>query len=138
MSINSGLGTLLKHGNGDGPPETFTTIAQRVSIDGPEMSVGTADTTHLDSTAKTHRITIPDNGELELTIYYDPKDTTHQFCTGLMITPTQKNWQLVFSEGSIYQFNGTLTKWKPTGMEVESNLEAEATIKVNGVVTITP
>lgn len=137
MGVIAGLGTLLKATFGS-PSPALATIAQRVTIDGPEMSVGTAETTNLDSTWKTFRPTIPDAGTISGTLQYDPKDASHAFLFTLIDTPVANAMNLVFRDGSIAAFSGILTKLKPTGMEVESNVEAEFEIKVSGPITITP
>jgi hypothetical protein len=136
MSVIPGLGTLLKATI----TSVLTTVAQRVSIDGPEMSVGTAETTNLDSTWKTFRPTLPDGGTLSGTLQYDPKDASHAFLFTLISSPSQTGnvMNLVFKDGTIAAFTGILTKLKPTGMEVEGNLEAEFEIKVTGAIVITP
>ena len=137
--VNPGKGTLLQYGTGVSP-YTYVTIAQRVSIDGPEIEVGTADTTTLDSSTKTSRPTLPDGGELSGTLFYDPQDTTHLFLFNLLATPAITPFQLVFADtaGTKWTFMAILTKFKPNGMEVESNLGADFTIKLNGVPTHTP
>jgi hypothetical protein len=136
MAVIPGLGTLLKVTI----TSVLTAVGQRVSIDGPEMSVGTAETTNLDSAWKTFRPTIPDGGTLSGTLQYDPKDTGHTFLFTLISSPPQGGnaMTLDFEDGSIAAFTGILTKLKPTGMEVEGNVEAEFEIKVSGAITITP
>lgn len=140
-----GKGTLLQHGVA-GTPVTYTTIAQRVEIDGPESEMGTRDTTDLDSPAKEYGSTIYDTGELSLTINWDPGDTTHTLLTTLQQAGTLELWQLVFTDtvtegvaaGSTFAFSGILTKFKPGGMTVEGTLTAEVTIKGSGLPTLTP
>ena len=138
-AVNPGKGTLLQYGSGS-PTLVYTTIAQRVSIDGPEIEVGTADTTTLDSSTKTSRPTIPDGGELSGTLFFDPQDPTHLFLYALLSSPAITPFQLIFNDvgPTTWAFNGILTKFKPNGMEVESNLGADFTIKLNGVPTHTP
>lgn len=142
MSKLPGKGTLLQLGDGGSPSETFTTIADRVQIGGPNMSVGSRETTHLDSDAKEFEPTIPDGGDLTMTLFYDPNETTHQGLTGLVAAPANVHWKLVFNDGMAtpanYLLNGHITGFNHTGMEVESNLQAEVTIKLNGLPTINP
>jgi hypothetical protein len=123
-----------------GKGTTYTTIAQRLSLDGPEMEVGTVETTHLDSAAKTFRATLPDGGEMSGTLEYDPQDAGHVVLFNLIWSPTPNGdlWNLVFSDNSIANFTGILTGFKPTGMEVEERLQAEFKIKVSGVIVLTP
>ncbi|SIO60136.1 hypothetical protein SAMN05444166_6280 [Singulisphaera sp. GP187] len=132
--VNPGKGTLLKVKIS----AAQTTIAQRVSLDGPEMEVGTAETTNLDSAKKTYRPTIADGGSMSGTLQYDPHDPTHLFLFGLWDNPLLATFQLVFADAdaTTATFDGVLTKLKPTGMEVEGNLEAEFEIKVSGEIVL--
>ena len=135
-AVNPALGTLLKVTISS----TLTTVAQRVKLDGPELTVGTAETTNLDSTVKTYRPTIPDSGKISGTLQYDPQDSTHSFLFGLYSTPATNAMALVFADTgpTTFTFTGILTKLKPTGIEVESNLEAEFEIQITGAVTHSP
>lgn len=135
-----GKGTLLQMGDG-AAPEAFTTIADRVTIGGPNMSVGSRDTTGLDDASKKYEPTIPDGGDVSLTVFYNPNAPTHQNLTAKVIAPANVNWKLVFNDGKTtpanYVFNGHITGFHPTGIEVEGSLQAEITIKLNGVPEIT-
>lgn len=135
-AVVPGKGTLLQVSISS----VFTTVAQRVSLDGPDRSVGTAETTTLDSTAKTFRATIVDNGTVGGKLYFDPQDATHLYLIGLVDTPGMASWKLTVpdADATVFAFSGILTKLKMTGMEVEGNLEAEFEIKISGAVTHTP
>ena len=137
--VNPGLGTVLKATYGT-PTPSLQPIAQRVKLDGPELTVGTAETTNLDSTVKTYRPTIPDSGKISGTLQYDPQDTSHLALFALYTTPATNAMALAFADTSstVFNFTGILTKLKPTGIEVESNLEAEFEIQITGAVTHTP
>ena len=137
MAINPGKGTLLAHGISS----VYTTVGQRVSLEGPEMEVGKADTTHLDSTNKTSRPTIADPGEMSGKLWYDPQDTVHKLLFNLIGTPTNtEQFKLTFADASptVWTFDAWLSKFKPTGMEVESNLEADFTLQLIDIPTSTP
>lgn len=134
MAKNPAKGTLLKATISS----VLTTVAQRLSLDGPSMEVGQAETTDLDSGAwKTYRPTIADGGEVSGTLLYDPADTTHAFLFTQIGAPTVIVWNIVFADAAptTFSFSGFLTKLAPTGIEVEANLEAEFAIKVTGAVT---
>lgn len=116
-----------------------TAIAQVVSISGPEMAVAEVETTHLGSTHKEFRpSSIPEAGTVSATIEYDPQQATHASLTSLMNSPQEKAWTIEFSDGSTYAFDGFLTAFSVTGAEVENNVTAEITIRINGDITITP
>jgi hypothetical protein len=74
-------------------------------------------------------------------VLYDPKGTSHAALEALLTTPTLEKWKVLFADlangPSTAAFDGVLTKFEATGMEVEANLEADFTIKVSGFVTMT-
>lgn len=132
-SDNPALGTLLKLSIAS----VLTTVGLDLSLDGPSMEVGTRETTYLGSAAKTFKPTIPDGGEVSGTLLYDPQEPSHLAMFNLIWAPALSSWSMVFQDvgPTTFAFQGILTKFSPTGIEVESNLEAEFTIKVSGVVT---
>ena len=136
--VNPAKGTLFKHGTPYSSP-VYTTVAQIVSLDGPEREVGTRETTIITSTVKTYAPTIPDNGEVTGKLLYDPKGTTHAVLETLIATPSLEKWEFLLPDttGTTLAFDGILTKFAPTGLEVEANLEADFTVKVSGPVVLT-
>ena len=134
-----GLGTLLKLKIAG----TFTTIGQRVSIEGPDAELGIRDTTHLDSQYKGKRPTLPDLGKISLKVFYDPNDTTHQTARAKVFTPpsTPDLFQLAYADGlgtnAIDAFSGYIKKWTPNGMEVEETLGADVEIEITDAYTFT-
>jgi hypothetical protein len=135
MAIVAGQGTHLQL---ETSPSTFTTIAQVITISGPNRAVASVEVTTLDSTERTFRPGLLDNGELSFTIQYDPDATTHTALTALLATPAVKNWKLVLTDTtpSTYALSAFLTAFNPGGMETDGNLTAECTLKVN-TITIT-
>jgi len=117
----------------------FTDIAWVESIEGPDASVGTVETLHLLSTTKTRLPTIGDWGDVPATILYDPAETTHAALTSLIAAPAVRNWKILYSnvDTSVYTFAAILTKFKPTGIEVEGLVRAEIVLSISGDVTIT-
>lgn len=130
--VNIGHGTLLKLKIA----ATYTTIAQRVSIQGPGLKVPTVDTTHLDSPAREKRPTLPDPGSLKMQVEFDPTDPTHKAMFDLIFTPVVAQWKLVFTDSAPtgWAFDGILTGFEPGGMTVDGNLTADVEIEVTGVV----
>lgn len=97
-------GTLIQRGD-SGNPETFTTIAEVRSIDGPNFTGDVIDvTTH--STAGNFRefkSNIIDPGELAFEINFLPTNSTHSATTGLLAdiaARAERNYRLVFPGGS--------------------------------------
>jgi hypothetical protein len=120
---------------------TLTTITQRVSIDGPDGSVGVKETTDLDSTAVERRPTLPDGGDISGQIWLDPADTTHQWLATQQATPPAlpTPWKLLFNTTPPHSgtFNGILTQYKVGGMTTDGYLTADFKISLSGIVTWT-
>jgi hypothetical protein len=117
----------------------LTTIAGRVSIDGPDSSVGVKETTDLDSTAVERRPLLPDGGDLSAQVWLDPSEPTHSFLAGLQATPPPLPvaWKLLFNTSPSHSgaFNGILTQYKPGGMTADGYLTADIKISLSGIVT---
>jgi hypothetical protein len=131
MAIHAGQGTILQFG--------ASAVAQVLEVDGPEASVETTSTVNLASTAKTKRPLLPDGGTLSATIQYDPADATHAALTTAINTYPQvaSACSVIFSAASspAASFSAYLTKFKPTGMNEEDNLQAEIELTITGLVT---
>lgn len=137
MAVFGGKGTLLSMG--------ATPVAQRVSIDGPDRKVTFSDKTHLDSEVREKRPTIGDNGSISGKLLYDP--TQHASLEALIEAPVTKSWSLTFPTGpdpatplvggTVFTFDGFLTGFKNTGIEVEGNLEADYSIEITGKIAVT-
>lgn len=130
-----GSGTVLQATIGG----SLTTVAQRVSIDGPDRKVGSKETTHLDSRAKEFRPTLPEAGPVSFQVWYDPSDPTHdqmEIWAG-MSPPPVVNWKLIFNSSPVksYLFAGFLTGFKNGGMDPEGYLTADCEMMITGLIT---
>ncbi|KKL44865.1 hypothetical protein LCGC14_2361380, partial [marine sediment metagenome] len=78
MSAFASLGTSMGRGDGAGPPEVFTTIADVVSISGPEFTQDLVDTTTLASANRFEEAisTLIRTGNVTLGLNFDPADAT--------------------------------------------------------------
>lgn len=138
-TVLPGQGTLLQHATiTAGTVGTYVTIAERVTIGGPNMSVGEAVTTSLDDAIVKTRGTILDVGELSLTIWYDPTDATHMALTTSFLDPTHPidGWKLIFNNNAViasrssYVLEGWIKSFAPGGMDTDGNLSADVTIRM--------
>lgn len=131
MAILTGEGTRLQYQDGT----NWVTVAQAVSISGPEWTAGSVDTTNLTSTTKTFRVSkLADNGEMSFDCWYDK--TLHAGINTLTATPTEKSWKLKLADADstaeeTWAFSGFLTKWNLSGMEIDQNVKASGTIKLS-------
>lgn len=132
-------GTLFQRGNEDGPPETFTTIADVNSISGPSMRGEVIDvTTHSSAGGFREKINgLIDPGELSFDINYDPGDVTHDGTVGLLFNFTDRtllNWQLVFTDtgATVWRFSATVTSFEVT-VATDDVIKASCTLTINGI-----
>ena len=132
MAFVLGKGTTLKLAT--------TAIGQVVSISGPNRSMGTVETTNLNSVVRTHLPTILDNGEVSVVIQFDPDEATHISLEGLLTAspPAAASWVITLSDAtpSTYSFSGILTA---LNIEVASSVDdlttATLTIRITGAIT---
>jgi hypothetical protein len=136
MAVNVGQGTVLSATISS----ILTAVAQVLEISGPDLGVGSKETTNLASTIKTYRAQLPDPGTLSFTIQYDPADATHQFLMTTWATWPQVPvvWKVLFNTTATHSwsFSAILTKFSPKGMNEEDNLEADMELKLTGALTI--
>ena len=133
-----GQRTVLKRGNGDGPPETFTAVAQVKSVDPPALKLNVIDsTTYKDAgTAadyfKDKTPGLIDAGQLKIQIEFDTGDTGHQGIIEDMVNRVLRNWQVQFPDGStIFTFAAYVAEFQPKN-PVENLVTADITLDVSG------
>lgn len=113
---------------------TYTTIGQRTSISGPELSISTLEVTDLDSLAREYRPLLPDSGKITMKAWYDPNDSTMTTLQGWVLAPAVQQWKLVFNSSPARNatFDGFLTKFNLSGMEVDGYVEVDIEIQITG------
>lgn len=131
------FGTLLKIGDGGGP-ETFTTIAEVTDIDGPKMSLDTADATHHSSPGgwKEYVPTLLDGGEVAFTVNFIPSNATQSYSSGVlrdMANKNKRNFKLVFPDAgnTTWTFSAFVTGFEPKEA-LKDQLTADITLQITG------
>jgi len=124
MAKVKGKGTLLKRAT--------VTMAQRVTLSGPQIEMGEVDCTDLDSTVKETASTILKLGALSGTAFYDPADATHKQMLSDIQAGTVSLWELTFADASVMSFDAFVKTFEPTGMEVEGLLQFNFSIMPTG------
>lgn len=125
------------------PTPVFTTIAQRVSLEGPSAELAFAKTTDLDSTFVEKRPTIPDLGTMGGTLYFDPDDVNQAALRAQVTAPpaVAQQFKLVYPTGDTTLpcdvFNGYVKSFTPTNIEREGYLQAKFEIELTDVMTHT-
>jgi hypothetical protein len=132
-------GTHLQRGNGDGPPETFTTVAKVYGdLPFPQLMSGVKETTDHDSPDSTMEFvaTLIDPGQLKFSVYYRPQDSTHKQLIADAQARDSHNWQIVMVDAgaSVWAFAGIVIGFQPKGPSNDM-YTADVTIQVTGSVT---
>lgn len=132
MAKIAGEGTILKVDVSD----TLTAIANVISVSGPDSSVPEVENTTLGANSKQYRAgKIPEAGTIDCSIYFDPADSGHQALLALAKTPATVSWQITWSDGSTLDWEGFLTSISFSGMEDESDLMADFSVRITGQIT---
>lgn len=134
----SSFGTLFKTGDGATPTETFATVAEVGDIEGPDMSLATEEVTNHGSVGGWDEFigTILSGGEVGLPLNFIPTEATHDMSTGLqadMLNRVVRNRQIIFPDGSGYQFAALVTGFKAKA-PVKGKLSADVKLKISGPV----
>jgi hypothetical protein len=134
-----GHGTKFERGNGDGPPETFTTLHEVIAFDAPDEVADDIEVTHFESPNKTKEYIrgLIEAGEMSFTVNYNPAQyTTHTQIITDKGTGTAHNYRFVLPD--------SLEKWtfsayvKGTKLISDPNeaQQLQVTLKVAGAVTV--
>ncbi|WP_013627815.1 phage tail tube protein [Rubinisphaera brasiliensis] len=129
MATIPGEGTILKVDVSD----TLTAIANVINVSGPDSSVPEVENTTISANSKQYRPgKIPEAGTIDCSIYFDPADSGHQALLTLAKTPATVSWQVTWSDGSTLDWEGFLTSISFSGMEDESDLMADFSVRITG------
>lgn len=131
-------GTVLQRAASGGG--SFVTIANIMNISPPNMQRDSLETTKHNDEDR-FRTFIPgliDPGEIQLSVTWDPDDTTHDFIDELE-SANVADYKIKFpaAVAKELEFKAFLTNFEPSG-EVDGLLSADVTYKVSGPVTLSP
>lgn len=124
MAADSGFGTTI----------TFSTgyFAEIISVDGPDLSRESIDTTHMGTTSGLMTF-IPsdliDNGTLSVEMAYVPG-------TAPPISSAAETVTVTYPGGTTAAFSGFMTSFSPS-IPIDDRMTASAEIKVSGAITRT-
>jgi len=135
MAKYRGKGTLIKRGNGDGPPETFTTVPGATDITGPEDSREIIDVTSQESAGDYNEKmsgTI-DAGNCTFTVFWDPANAVHAALYADLTGGAARSYQLYFPDAGhkTCTFEGFVSSFKRTG-NVKGMLTADVVLTITG------
>lgn len=134
----SAINTLLQFGNG-ASPESWTTIANVSSINGPTISVNVVDiTSHSNADAfRRKRGTLIDPGEITFELFFDPSEDTHSAATGVLgdlLNRVSQHFRLNYPapvSGFYIIFTGQITNFS-LSHPVDGVVSANVTITISG------
>ena len=135
MSKYAAKGTTI--GKGDAAsPEVFTTIAQVISVDGPDGSREAIDVTDHGNTDGFREFVagLADGGEVSFEMHYDQNLATQDESTGLVkefIDGSKKNYRITWPDSSKVTFAAIITALS-VAAPVEGKLTASCSMKISG------
>ncbi len=137
-SAVAGLGTTFQSGDG-ASPEVFTTIAEVLSIGGPELSTEEIDVTNLDSSGgfKETIAGLKDAGSATLELNWT-KSADQVAIRDKLAAGTTDNYKITWSDSppTIADFAGLITAFS-MNTEPNAQITASLTVKISGQVTFT-
>lgn len=133
-----GFGTVLARGNGDGPPETFTEIANAMNPEGPSVERETYDVTAHNSPNQWREFIagLKDGGEVSCTVNFDPALHLPVFSADLD-TNAAISYRLTWPDTSRVDVEAILTGFVPSAPH-DNKMEASIKWKVTGEPIYTP
>lgn len=131
-------GTLLKRGNADGPPETFTSIAWVDNLQGPSVASDIIDVTTLDTSTNYEEdvVGLLRGGEVTCDLKFAPDDTGHANLIADQVARATKNFQIYFPSATpkTASFAAYVIKLQPKAA-IKDALTAALTLRISGAVT---
>lgn len=114
-------------------PLAWLEIGEVTDWDGPGGSATMYETTHLRSEAKEKKIGLMDEGQLTLSINWEPSDTGQQAAREARAARTEKSFRLTYTDGSTATFAGYVMGMSSSG-GVDSKVSGSITIEISGPV----
>jgi hypothetical protein len=91
------------------------------------------ETTHLQSEAKEKKIGLMDEGQLTLSINWEPSDTGQQAARDARAARTEKSFRLTYTDNSTATFDGYVMGMSSSG-GVDNKVSGSITIEISGPV----
>lgn len=116
---------------------TFETIPNVVSFQGPGGQASVIDVTNLASTAKEKRVGLRDEGQLSLSLHFNPDDPVHIAMRADRAANTRRQYKITFTDttpAATWTFYGYVTQFSVQG-GVDAVVEASVTIEIDGSIT---
>src|SRR5580704_5171595 len=110
----SSFDTQLLWGGPTSPP-SYQLIGRLGDIKFNGVAIDMVDVSNQTSTAHRMLGTLLKTGALTANHYWEPMSTQDQALFGIIITapPALQQWEVIWPDGTIWTFNGYLSKWTP-------------------------
>lgn len=113
---------------------TFVQVGQVKNVNPPSGEAADIDVTNLSSTAKEYLTGLPDEGNIEISMNYDPDDTGQLELIDAKDAQTRRWLKITWSSGD-FQYIKALVKKYNVGAGVDSATEASASFRTSGAWT---
>jgi hypothetical protein len=139
------FGTILKMGDGSGPPEVFATVAELKSVPIPQMERPRIDVSSHDNAGFVREYVgnLSDLQAINFEINYLPHDPTHDHVTGLwaaQIAGVKKNFKVFLNSRVtppvVLNFPAEVTAFRPNA-PVDNVYTAQVTLQPSAAPTFT-
>ena len=132
MTAQIGYGASFNRGDGNSPT-VYNSIGEVLSINGPGMGRDPVETTHMTSTERWRTFIggLKDGGEVSLDLNFDPGAAANTSLLSDLNTNTAQDYQVAWSDGSLWTFSALLTAYEPTA-PIDDRMTATATFKISG------
>ncbi len=119
-----------------GSPSTFNNIPGITDFSGPGGQAAVIDTSNLGSSRREKLPGLPDEGQLGLTLNWDPDDTAHALLLTLRNAGTQAEFKVTLTDTTpkVGTFRGYVLGVAISG-GVDQVVKAAVTIEIDGAVT---
>ena len=127
-------GKTLTAANGTLTPVAYTQIGEVTDWDGPGGSSAVIDKTHLLSTRKEKFAGVPDEGQLSLSVNFDPSGAGIEAAQAARIARAEKDFKITYSDDQTATFSGDVLAVTSSG-SFDGKVSGSITIEVTGAVT---
>jgi predicted secreted protein len=134
----SGVGTILKRGDGGGP-EVFTPIPSMSNLDGPKLDINQIDVTTMDDAGgyEQYIAGIKKPGSVTFELIFDPADAQHKGLLNDYKLGTVRNFQLIFSDTGATQWSfAALIKVVAPKMSPKAAVTMSVELQISGAPTL--
>lgn len=135
MAVVQSQGVQLQLGDG-ASPEVFTSVGQVTNVSGLRGGQATViDTTNLSSTRREKTMGLPDEGQVTVSLHYDPSDAQHTQMEVARAGRTLTNFKLTLPTTPVteFAFSGFVLTF-PINNALDTVVQGDVTIEITGEV----